>query len=100
LPTIEENIKAADVLRFVRFEFLSVSSLENFVSSDFDLFSVLTRSIWQQISRRLILSVSLEYSNDPLIKPRCEAFLSERKPAVDREPRRKEEVHQLTKFWV
>jgi hypothetical protein len=73
----------SELPEFVRFEFLSVSSLENFVSSDFDSFAVLTSSIWQQLSRRLILSVSPQYSNDRLVKPRCEAFPSEGKSAFE-----------------
>jgi hypothetical protein len=63
-----EDFCFSSLLEFVRFEFVSVSSIEHFISSDIDSFTLLNRSVWTQICRRLILSVSPCSVNDRLAK--------------------------------
>jgi hypothetical protein len=62
-----EDRDCSSLLSFVRFEFLSVSSIEHFLSIEFDSFTLLSRSVWNQLCRRLILSVSPSSPNDRLI---------------------------------
>jgi hypothetical protein len=52
------------LLVFVRFEFLSVSSIRRFVKSASDFLDLFDSSIWSSVSRRLVLSVSPGASND------------------------------------
>jgi hypothetical protein len=67
MSRLSEQVGFSSLLSFVRFEFLSVTSIQDFISSDFDSFTLLSRSVWTQICRRLILSVSPLSRNDRLI---------------------------------
>jgi hypothetical protein len=55
---IERDESYSVLLEFVRFEYLSLESIHDFARFVSDSFSLLTRSIWESLVPRLILSVS------------------------------------------
>jgi hypothetical protein len=55
---IERDASYSVLLEFVRFEYLSLESIRGFATLISSSFSVLTRSIWESLVPRLILSVS------------------------------------------
>jgi hypothetical protein len=77
-----EDLRYSSLLEFIRFEFLSVSSIENFISSEIDFFILLNRSLWDRICHRLILSVSPKSRNDRLVNV-GRTFCSTEKSALE-----------------
>jgi hypothetical protein len=58
LSAFSDLPKVMELLEFVKFEWLSVTSLSSLVDPDVHLFEFLNISIWDRICRRLILPVS------------------------------------------
>jgi hypothetical protein len=54
---------------FVRFEFLSASSIRHFIDSASDFLDLFDSSIWSNLSLRLVLAVSSAVSDDRAAAP-------------------------------